>query len=245
MLSSLKNNVTLSDLAAVLDAFYIGGTKCGALFGEAIVIPDKNRLPHFITTIKQHGALLAKGRLLGIQFEMLFEDDLYFRIGEKAIQAADKIRSFLDAYGFRQYFASPTNQMLVLDDGWIVERVCALVPGGVDGVLELVGAPTLRDSLRATAPGGVVCFTGMLSDSWTIPDFYPMDWIPNGVRLTAYSGQSSDLPASELQRVLDRIAAGALELLPVHTYSLEDIVDAQRDMASGVRQGKLVGLPWD
>ena len=57
--------------------------------------------------------------------------------------------------------------------------------------------------------------------------------------------ESSDLPASELQRVLDRIAAGALELLPVHTYSLEDIVDAQRDMASGARQGKLVGLPWD
>lgn len=85
----------------------------------------------------------------------------------------------------------------------------------------------------------------MLSDSWTIPDFYPMDWIPNGVRLTAYSGQSSDLPASELQRVLDRIAAGALELLPVHAYSLEDIVDAQRDMASGARRGKLVGLPWD
>ena len=97
----------------------------------------------------------------------------------------------------------------VLDDGRIAERVRGLVPGGVDGVLELVGAPTLRDSLRATAPGGVVCFTGMLSDSWTIPDFYPMDWIPNGVRLTAYSGQSSDLPASELQRVLDRIAAGA------------------------------------
>ena len=133
----------------------------------------------------------------------------------------------------------------VLDDGRIAERVRGLVPGGVDGVLELVGAPTLRDSLRATAPGGVVCFTGMLSDSWTIPDFYPMDWIPNGVRLTAYSGQSSDLPASELQRVLDRIAAGALELLPVHAYSLEDIVDAQRDMASGARRGKLVGLPWD
>jgi len=133
----------------------------------------------------------------------------------------------------------------VLDDGRIAGRVRGLVPGGVDGVLELVGAPTLRDSLRATAPGGVVCFTGMLSDSWTIPDFYPMDWIPNGVRLTAYSGQSSDLPASELQRVLDRIAAGALELLPVHAYSLEDIVDAQRDMASGARRGKLVGLPWD
>jgi len=113
-LSSPENDVTPSDLAAVSDAFYIGGTKCGALFGEAIVIPDKNRLPHFITTIKQHGALLAKGRLLGVQFETLFEDDLYFRIGENAIQAADKIRSFLDTHGFRQYFASPTNQIFIV-----------------------------------------------------------------------------------------------------------------------------------
>ena len=107
-LSSPKNDVTLSDLAAVSDAFYIGGTKCGALFGEALVIPDKNRLPHFVTTVKQHGALLAKGRLLGIQFETLFEDGLYFRI------AGNAIRAFLDAHGFRQYFASPTNQIFIV-----------------------------------------------------------------------------------------------------------------------------------
>ena len=113
-LSSPKNNVTLSDLAAVSDAFYIGGTKCGALFGEALVIPDKNRLPHFVTTVKQHGALLAKGRLLGIQFETLFEDGLYFRIAGNAIRAAKKIRAFLDAHGFRQYFASPTNQIFIV-----------------------------------------------------------------------------------------------------------------------------------
>ena len=113
-LSSPENDVTLSDLASLSDAFYIGGTKCGALFGEALVIPDKNRLPHFITTIKQHGALLAKGRLLGVQFETLFEDGLYFRIGDNAIRAADKIRSFLNAQGFRQYFASPTNQIFIV-----------------------------------------------------------------------------------------------------------------------------------
>ena len=113
-LSSPENDVTLSDLASLSDAFYIGGTKCGALFGEALVIPDKNRLPHFITTIKQHGTLLAKGRLLGVQFETLFEDSLYFRIGDNAIRAADKIRSFLNAQGFRQYFASPTNRIFIV-----------------------------------------------------------------------------------------------------------------------------------
>lgn len=134
----------------------------------------------------------------------------------------------------------------VLDDGAIAEPVRELVPGGVDGVLELVGVPTLRDSLRCAAVHGTVCFTGMLSDSWTIEGFYPMDWIPNGVRLTAYSGESSDLPAAELQRVFDRIAEGVLDLVPVRTYPLAEIARAQEDMASGAGAGfKLVGMPWD
>ena len=133
----------------------------------------------------------------------------------------------------------------LLDDGEVAARVRDRLPDGVDAVLELVGVPTLRDSLAATAVHGTVCFTGMLSDFWTIPDFYPMDWIPNGVGLTTYAGEARDLPAAELQRVLDRIAAGALDLVPVHSYPLEGIVDAQRDMAASGRVGKLVGLPWD
>lgn len=71
-----------------------------------------------------------------------------------------------------------------------------------------------------------------------------MDWIPTGVRLTTYAGEAHNLPATELQRVLDRIAAGALDLVPVHAYPLEDIVRAQQDMAAGTHVGKLVGLPW-
>ncbi|PHP53812.1 zinc-binding dehydrogenase [Actinomyces ruminis] len=130
------------------------------------------------------------------------------------------------------------------DDGAVAEQVRRHHPDGVDAVLELVGVPTLRDSLLATAVHGTVCFTGMLSDAWTIKDFYPMDWIPNGVRLTTYSGQASDLPGAELQRVLERIEAGAMDFLPVHTYPLEEILQAQRDMASGAHTGKLVGLPW-
>ncbi|WP_232009964.1 zinc-binding dehydrogenase [Actinomyces howellii] len=84
----------------------------------------------------------------------------------------------------------------------------------------------------------------MLSDTWTIDGFYPIDWIPSGVRLTAYSGQAHDLPATELQRVLDRIAVGALDLMPMHSYPLEEIVRAHQDLAAGRRTGKLVGLPW-
>jgi len=113
-LACKANDVSLSDLAALCDAFYIGGTKCGALFGEAVVIPDPNRIPHFFTIIKQHGALLAKGRLLGIQFETLFSDALYFHIGESAIRAADTIRSFLHAHGYKQYFVAPTNQIFII-----------------------------------------------------------------------------------------------------------------------------------
>lgn len=113
-LACKENDVSLSDLAALCDAFYIGGTKCGALFGEAVVIPDNKRIPHFFTTIKQHGALLAKGRLLGIQFETLFTDDLYLHIGDPALQAADTIRTFLDSHGYRQYFTAPTNQIFIV-----------------------------------------------------------------------------------------------------------------------------------
>ena len=115
-LACKENDITLADLATLCDAFYIGGTKCGALFGEAVVIPDPKRSPHFFTIMKQHGALLAKGRLLGIQFETLFTDDLYLHIGENAIRAADTIRTFLDSHGYEQYFTAPTNQIFIVLD---------------------------------------------------------------------------------------------------------------------------------
>jgi len=115
-LACKENDITLADLATLCDAFYIGGTKCGALFGEAVVIPDPKRSPHFFTIMKQHGALLAKGRLLGIQFETLFTDDLYLHIGENAIRTADTIRAFLSSHGYEQYFIAPTNQIFIVLD---------------------------------------------------------------------------------------------------------------------------------
>ena len=113
-LSCPENDVSLEDLAQLCDAFYIGGTKCGAMFGEAVVVPDPEKLPHLFTIIKQHGALLAKGRLLGIQFDELFRDDLYMRIGEPAMRAADRIRTALKEKGYRLCFESPTNQIFVI-----------------------------------------------------------------------------------------------------------------------------------
>ena len=81
-----ENDVTLKDLARLSDAFYIGGTKCGALFGEALVLPKPRTIPCFFSVMKQSGAVLAKGRMLGIQFLELFTDGLYEHIGENAIR---------------------------------------------------------------------------------------------------------------------------------------------------------------
>jgi len=109
-----ENDVTLADLAALTDVFYIGGTKCGALFGEAVVVPQPGLIPHFLTIMKQHGALLAKGRLLGLQFDTLFADELYLHIGESAIMLADRIRKILREQGYQLFLESPTNQVLVV-----------------------------------------------------------------------------------------------------------------------------------
>jgi threonine aldolase len=108
-----ENDVTLPDLAALCDAFYIGGTKCGALFGEALVIPKHNFIPHLFTIIKQHGALLAKGRIAGLQFDTLFTGSLYDEIGKNAIEAAARIRSALLEKGYTLAFPSPTNQLFI------------------------------------------------------------------------------------------------------------------------------------
>ena len=115
-LASKDNDISLPDLARLCDVFYIGGTKCGALFGEAVVIPDPGLIPHFFPIIKQHGGLLAKGRILGIQFDELFKDDLYIKIGESAIRYALRIKECLKEQGFSLFFDSPTNQILFIVD---------------------------------------------------------------------------------------------------------------------------------
>ena len=112
-LGAKDNDVSLKDLARLCDAFYIGGTKCGALFGEAVVIPKHGFIPHIFTMIKQHGALLAKGRIIGIQFDVLFTDDLYTKIGKTAVDYANLIREALYNKGYEFAFHSPTNQIFI------------------------------------------------------------------------------------------------------------------------------------
>lgn len=108
------NDVTMKDLAALADAFYIGGTKCGAMLGEAVVFPKKNTVPHFFTMVKQHGALLAKGWVAGIQFRTLFSHDLYEKLGRNGVEKADRIRKVLDEKGYKQTIRNRTNQIFIV-----------------------------------------------------------------------------------------------------------------------------------
>ena len=109
-LAAPGNDVTLPDLAQLADVFYIGGTKVGALLGEAVVIPNLSIQRDFRYMVKRMGGMLAKGRVLGIQFETLFEDGLYFQLGRQAVELAQCIRSAFQECGVEMAFDSPTNQ---------------------------------------------------------------------------------------------------------------------------------------
>lgn len=113
-LASSENDVTLEELAQLCDVFYIGGTKVGALCGEAVVFTNRRAPKYFVTQIKQHGALLAKGRLLGIQFDTLFTNDRYFKISEHAIYMAEKLKQLFAEKRYRFYLDSPTNQQFII-----------------------------------------------------------------------------------------------------------------------------------
>ena len=115
-LMSRESDLTIEDIARLTDVFYIGGTKVGALCGEAVVFTRGNRPEHFLTSVKKRGALLAKGRLLGIQFDTLFTDDLYFRISRHAIDMAEKLKEIIREKGWEFYMDSPTNQQLMIMD---------------------------------------------------------------------------------------------------------------------------------
>ncbi len=128
----------------------------------------------------------------------------------------------------------------LVDDGNVAAQVRALYPSGVDGAIELVGTPTLPDTLAAVRVQGTVCFTGMLSNEWIVRDFYPIGYLPKGVRLTGYGGEAGDLPASVLQQALDDIAAGRLSLGEPTVYGMDDIRQAHDDMEHNRVYGKQV-----
>lgn len=113
-LMSKQTDLTMADIAEHCDVFYIGGTKVGALCGEAVVFTKKNMPLHFEHLVKKHGALLAKGRLLAIQFDTLFTDDLYFEISRNAIERAEELKNLFIKKGYKFFIDSPTNQQFVI-----------------------------------------------------------------------------------------------------------------------------------
>ena len=122
-LMSGETDLTLRDIAELCDVFYIGGTKAGALCGEAVVFTKGNMPRHFLTSVKKRGALLAKGRLLGVQFDALFTDGLFFRIGQHAIDMAGKMKGIFRKYNIPFFIQSPTNQQFVVMEDGMVEKL--------------------------------------------------------------------------------------------------------------------------
>lgn len=118
-----SEDLSLKDLSLLCDAFYLGGTKCGALFGEAVVTSRPELFERFFSLMKMHGALLAKGRLLGVQFETLFENGLYYRIGIEAVRHALRLKEIFSIYGWRPCIDSPTNQQFFTLPNEVIQRL--------------------------------------------------------------------------------------------------------------------------
>ena len=118
-----STDLSLEDIAELCDVFYIGGTKCGALCGEAVVFTKNNMPLHFENLVKKHGALLAKGRLLGVQFDALFTDNLYLEISKNAIDTAEVLKKALKEKGYRFLLDSPTNQQFVILENKFMEEL--------------------------------------------------------------------------------------------------------------------------
>lgn len=129
---------------------------------------------------------------------------------------------------------------VLIDDGKVAAQVRAILPDGVDNALELIGTPTLPDTLASVCVHGVVCFTGMLSNEWIVKDFYPIAYLPRGVRLAAYGGDATDLPPTVLQDFINVVSSGHASV-PIHdVYSIDEIQQAHADMEEGKASGKLV-----
>jgi threonine aldolase len=122
-LTASGNDLTMSDIASLTDAFYIGGTKNGALFGEALIIINPRLKPDFRFIMKQQCGLIAKGRLLGVQFEALFKDGLYFKLAEHSNALASKLRSGISSKGYGFLVDSPTNQIFPIMPKALVEKL--------------------------------------------------------------------------------------------------------------------------
>jgi NADPH:quinone reductase-like Zn-dependent oxidoreductase len=131
---------------------------------------------------------------------------------------------------------------VIVDTGSIAGEIERKYPGGVDKVLEMIGTTTLKDSLRCTKQGGIVCMTGIVGNKWSFDQFAPMDVIPTGVCLTVYAGESEDFMRTPLNDLAKEIEAGTLRIQVGKTFHLDEIVEAHRLMEENKAGGKIVVL---
>ena len=131
---------------------------------------------------------------------------------------------------------------IVIDGGEVADEVRRLYPGGVDKVLELIGTTTLLDSLKCAAPGGIVCMTGIVGNSWKLDGFNPMEGIPNTVCLTSYGGGSNEFAETPLAKFAQEAEAGRLNIEIGKVLHIDDIVEAHRLIESNKAGGKIVIL---
>lgn len=131
-------------------------------------------------------------------------------------------------------------EMMLVDDGDLEEKVRSIFPEGVDKALELIGTDTLPDTLKCVKLGGLVCFTGMLSENWSFTDFAPMDYIPSTVGLTTYNSGEIQVNSSHFQNFLKQIERGEIRPQIAKVFPLEEIVEAHKLMESNLAQGKIV-----
>jgi NADPH:quinone reductase-like Zn-dependent oxidoreductase len=141
-----------------------------------------------------------------------------------------------------QLLRSSGADQVFIDTGSIGDQVKAASEGGVDKVLELIGATTLLDSLRCAKPAGIVCMTGMVGNKWEIGNFSPMDAIPTAVCLTTYDGGPDDFMSTPLQSLVAQIEAGTLPVTVGRVFKIDDIVEAHRAMENNTAGGKIVVL---
>lgn len=225
-----------------------GGYAEYTLVPEEIVIPFKSDLPWSVLGAIPEMCQTASGSLEQ-SLQLKSSDVLLVRggtssVGITAAQLAKNkgckvfstTRSMKKAGKLKQIGVDE----IIIDDGEIAPKIRTLLPNGVDKVLELVGGNGIRDSLKCTRKGGIVCQTGYLSNQWRIDGFSPLGEIPSGVYLTSYAGGNGDLPPHLLQEFIDQVEQGRLEIQIDKVFALDQIVEAHAYMEGNKASGKLV-----
>ncbi len=164
-LTSRSNDLTLADIARLTDVFYIGGTKNGALFGEALIITHPDLKQDFRFLIKQQGAMLAKGWLLGIQFEALFQDNLFFEMAEHSNQMADKLRKGITDCGYQFHWNSATNQLFPVFPNHVIQALAKNFLFSTQTVIDPENTCIRLVTSWATKPEAVDAFLDVLKQA--------------------------------------------------------------------------------